>query len=114
MSKNNERYALLINYEFCTGCHSCETACKVENNLTHGQWGIKVAQDGPRKLENGKFEFIHVPIPTSLCNLCEDRVNKGKLPSCVQHCQAAVMSFGPVEELAEKISKPQMVIFTPV
>lgn len=115
MSKNNERYGLLINYEFCTGCHSCETACKVENKLTYGQWGIKVAIDGPRKLENGKFEFINVPIPTSLCNLCEDRVNQGKLPSCVQHCQSAVMFYGPVEELVEKMTeKPLQVIFTPV
>lgn len=111
---DNERYGLLIDYEFCTGCHSCETGCKVEHNLPTGQWGIKVFQDGPRKLENGKYENINVPIPTSLCDLCEDRLKEGKLPTCVQHCQAFVMSFGTVEELAKKMQgKAQTVIFTP-
>lgn len=114
MSKNNQKYGLLIDYEFCTNCHTCETACKVEHQLTHGQWGIKVTQDGPRKLENGKFELICVPIPTSLCDLCEDRVQAGKLPTCVQHCQAGVMTYGTLEELAEKIAdKPKMVLFAP-
>ena len=27
VSKANE-YGLLIDYEFCTGCHTCEVACK--------------------------------------------------------------------------------------
>lgn len=115
MLKNKERYGLLIDYEFCTGCHSCEAACKVEQKLNFGQWGIKLAQDGPRKLENGKFEYLYVPIPTSLCNLCQERVDQGKLPTCVQHCQANVMSYGTVEELAEKLAeKPKMVLFAPV
>ena len=25
-----EKYGLLIDYTWCTGCHSCEIACKVE------------------------------------------------------------------------------------
>jgi Fe-S-cluster-containing dehydrogenase component len=113
MSKNNERYGLLIDYEFCTGCHTCETACKVEQKLNPGQWGIKISQDGPRKLENGKWEYTYVPIPTSLCNLCEDRVIEGKFPTCVQHCQADVMTYGPVQELTKKMAKPKMVLFAP-
>jgi Fe-S-cluster-containing dehydrogenase component len=114
MSANKERYGLLIDYEFCTGCHSCETACKVELNLPVGQWGIKLAQDGPRKLENGKWEYTYLPIPTSLCNLCEDRVKEGKLPTCVHHCQAGVMYYGKVEELNKQMEdKAKMVLFAP-
>jgi Fe-S-cluster-containing dehydrogenase component len=112
MSENKEKYGLLIDYEYCTGCHTCETACKVEHSLTTGQWGIKVMSDGPRKLETGKFEFINVPLPTSLCDLCSSRVKKGKLPTCVQHCQSAVMSYGTLAELGVKLAeKPQMVLF---
>ncbi|HEY3426338.1 MAG TPA: 4Fe-4S binding protein [Negativicutes bacterium] len=114
MSISKERYGLLIDYEFCTGCHSCETACKVEQNLPVGQWGIKLAQDGPRKLENGRWEYAYLPIPTSLCDLCEKRLAAGKQPTCVQHCQAGVMSFGAVEELAKKMAdKPKTVLFAP-
>ncbi|HEY3426336.1 MAG TPA: 4Fe-4S dicluster domain-containing protein [Negativicutes bacterium] len=114
MSANKERYGLLIDYEFCTGCHSCETACKVEQKLSVGQWGIKLAQDGPRRLETGKWEYTYVPIPTSLCDLCENRIKEGKQPTCVQHCQAGVMSFGTVDDLAKNMAdKPKTVLFAP-
>ena len=41
---------LFINYEFCTGCHSCEVACKKEHKLPKGQFGMHVLQDGPRQM----------------------------------------------------------------
>lgn len=111
MSKS---YGLLIDYDYCTGCHSCETACKMELGLPLGQYGIKILQDGPRKLENGKWEYNYLPIPTSLCNLCEDRVKMGKKPTCVHHCQAAVMTYGTVEELSKQMEgNKKMVLFTP-
>jgi Fe-S-cluster-containing dehydrogenase component len=46
--------------------------------------------------------------------LCGERVAKGKLPACVHHCQANVMKFGPVEELAREMEgKSHMVLFAP-
>lgn len=112
MSSN--RYGILIDYEFCTGCHSCEVACKQELQLPTGQWGIKLAQDGPRKMLDGKWEYTYVPIPTSLCDLCEGRAQVGKLPNCVHHCQPGIMTYGTVDELIEKMAeKPKMVLFTP-
>ena len=97
---------LLINYEFCTGCHTCEVACRNARNISHGKWGIKLAEIGPFELEtdplNRKWEWTFIPIPTDLCNLCLDRTAEGKLPSCVHHCQAKCMEYGAVEELLEK------------
>ena len=29
-----------------------------------------------------------MPVLTKACDMCEDRVAKGKMPMCVQHCQA--------------------------
>ena len=107
------RNGLLIDYDFCTGCHSCETACKVELHLKTGQWGIQVMQLGPREIAPDKWEYTYVPIPTELCNLCTDRVEAGKWPACVHHCQALVIEYGPVEELAKKMNKQKMVLFTP-
>jgi Fe-S-cluster-containing dehydrogenase component len=113
-SDEKARNGLLIDYEYCTGCHSCETACKEELELPLGQYGIKLAQDGPRKMLNGKWEYNYLPIPTSLCDLCEKRVAAGKKPTCVHHCQAACMYYGPVEELAKQMAgKAKMVLFTP-
>ena len=105
--------ALVINYEFCTGCHTCEVACKVEHDLGEGQFGIKILQDGPRQLPDGKkWEYNYFPVPTSLCDLCAERVAEGRLPKCVHHCQAGVMNYGTVEEMAKVMEEtPNSVMF---
>ena len=66
---------LLIDYEYCTGCHACEVACKVEKGLEEGQFGIKLAQIGPEMIdeENEKWDWDFVPMPTKRCDLCADR-----------------------------------------
>ena len=74
---------LLIDYNFCTGCHSCEMACKVEHGFAEG------------------------------CDLCAERVGEGRLPTCVHHCQGLCMYYGPVEDLARQMTSSHMVLFTP-
>lgn len=104
---------LLIDYEYCTGCHSCEIACQMHLNLPPEQWGIKVAEYGPTKNVNNDWEWTFVPIITDLCDGCKDRVAEGRLPMCVHHCQTGVMFHGPIDELATKAAeKPKMALFT--
>lgn len=108
------RYGLLIDYEYCTGCHSCEMACNMEHDIPVGQWGIKLAEIGPWQIEGDKWQYSYIPVPTEQCNLCGERVAAGKLPACVHHCQADVMKFGPIDELAEEMNKKShMVLFAP-
>jgi len=107
------RYGLLIDYEFCIGCHACEIACKMEHNLPVGKWGIKVLEFGPMEIGLDKYIITFIPYPTDLCDLCEERVKKGKQPSCVHHCQAKVMKFGPIEKLVKEIKKPKMLLWVP-
>ena len=96
-------YGLMFDNEYCTGCHSCEVACRNELGLPRGQWGIKLLELGPwRKLDN-RFETKFVPVPTTYCDMCEERVAKGKMPMCVQHCQAWCMYHGEVEDLVKKM-----------
>lgn len=96
---------LYIDYEFCYGCHTCEMACKTEHGFGMGEWGIQLLQMGPREISPGKWEFTFIPTPTQLCDLCEERVSSGRLPTCVHHCCAKVIEFGPVETLAQKAAK---------
>ncbi|NLP44133.1 MAG: oxidoreductase, partial [Peptococcaceae bacterium] len=42
---------------------------------------------------------------TKACNMCEDRVAEGKMPMCVQHCQAWCMYYGEVEELVSQMKE---------
>jgi len=97
-------YGLLIDYDWCTGCHTCEIACQMELGLPAEQYGIKLAQTGPWEYEPEVWQFDYIPLPTDQCNLCEDRVAAGKEPSCVQHCQADCMEYGKVEDLAKKLT----------
>jgi Fe-S-cluster-containing dehydrogenase component len=108
------RYGLLIDYEYCTGCHACEVACQMEHQLLVDQWGIQLAEIGPWPINEEKWQLSYIPVPTEQCDLCGTRVAKGKQPTCVHHCQAGVMKFGPVEELAKEMEgKSHTVLFAP-
>jgi Fe-S-cluster-containing dehydrogenase component len=108
------RNGILIDYEFCSNCHTCEVSCKEELGIPEGKWGIRVFEVGPWKIDDDRWQLTYVPVPTDLCDLCEDRVAKGKLPACVHNCYTGVMEYGPVEELAKKLTdKGRQVLFTP-
>lgn len=103
MAKNG----LLIDYTYCTGCHSCEVACKNHLGLKTGKWGIKLVEVGPFVVQQGtpdKFEWVQMPVPTSLCDMCVDEVEKGYRPMCALHCMGACIDYGTVEELAAKMA----------
>ena len=95
-----KKHALIIDYKYCTGCHSCEVACRQEKAIaSQEEWGVKLAEFGPERLA-GAWYWNYVPVPSSLCDLCASRLEEGKAPACVHHCQAFVMRYGDVSELA--------------
>lgn len=110
------RNGILIDYQYCTGCYSCEVACQSEHDMELAQWGIKVMQSGPWPIKGSDDAYVYdfIPTPTALCDLCRERTEKGKDPSCVHHCQASAMKYGPVEELVKEMEKkPYQVLFVP-
>lgn len=107
------KMGLLINYDLCFGCHSCEMACIQEKGLPAGEFGIKISQYGPHKNVNEQWEYRYLPVPTQLCDLCSERTAAGKLPSCVHHCQAEVMEYAPMADLAAKmVDMPRSALFS--
>ena len=78
------RKYLAVDYEFCTGCHTC------------------------------RWQYVFVPVPTDRCDRCARRQAAGKAPTCVQHCQAGCLYCGTLEELAEKIDlgKKKLALFS--
>jgi Fe-S-cluster-containing dehydrogenase component len=106
------RNGLLIQYEYCNGCHTCEVACKQEHNLAVGEFGIKLNEVISKN--KGRLRIDYIPFPTQVCNLCAGRTAKGELPSCVKHCATACMQYGPLSKLAKEMEKkPNSVIFAP-
>ena len=106
------RNGLLIEYEYCTGCYTCEVACKQEHNYPAGKWGIKVNEIITELPDKIRIDYI--PFPTEFCDLCVARTKNGGQPACVKHCQAECMIYGPVAALAKAMEdKPRSVIFAP-
>ena len=106
-------YGLLIDYEYCTGCYSCQVACEQEYGWSAGMSGMRVIEVVER-LPKDKEYLVYLPFPTELCMLCAARTKKGLEPSCVQHCMAACIKYGKIEELAKEMGKkPRMVLWSP-
>ncbi len=106
------RKGLLIDYDFCTGCHTCEVACKQEHCRPPGEWGIKVTEYIIEA--HGKVAIDYLPFPTALCDLCRARTGRGEPPACVKHCPAACMTYGEISELVREMEKnPRTVLFAP-
>jgi len=113
MTKNNTQSGLLIDYEFCTGCHSCEVACAQEYNHKSGVYGIKVFEV-EQKLPDGRVCLTYFPFPTEACILCPHLTREGFEPACVKHCMAACMKYGRLTDLAAELGKkPRMVLWAP-
>jgi Fe-S-cluster-containing dehydrogenase component len=106
------RNGLLIQYDWCTGCHSCEVACKQEHNFSEGIVGIKV--DEVVSASSEKVYVDYMPYLTRFCDLCAERTKAGDQPACVKHCQATCITYGPVSELAKLMEKqPRSSLFAP-
>ncbi|OGO43115.1 MAG: hypothetical protein A2137_07855 [Chloroflexi bacterium RBG_16_58_8] len=107
------RKGLLIEYEYCTGCHACEVACKQEHNYTGGMCGIRV--DELVTVGSDKVHVDYVPITTRFCDLCADRMKRGETTTaCVKHCQATCLYYGTVSQLARLMEKkPRSSIYAP-
>ena len=80
MAKNG----ILVDYQYCTGCYSCEVACQSELDLPLGQWGVKVMQNGPWPIKDKKgnetdqYVYDFIPAFTKLCDLCAERQGEGQ------------------------------------
>lgn len=106
------RNALMIDYEYCSGCRACEVACKQEHGYPVGKGGIHL-NEITTELPNGRIRIDYLPFPTAYCNGCAGRVRDGEAPACVKHCQAATMYYGTVADVARAMEdKPHAVMFT--
>jgi len=106
---------LLIDYDACSGCHSCAVACKQEHKYPEGKWGIKVEEKifyDPKR-PGSSVRIDYVPFPTEYCNLCSSRTKRGERPACVKACQAWCIYSGTIEELAKMMEKmPRAVLYS--
>ena len=104
------KWALLVDYEYCTGCHACEVACNQEHEFPLSVSGMKVFESVVAY--RGRCHVNYIPVRTDLCSYCARRIKKGKKPACVQHCLAGCLEVGNIEELTEsfKAQRPKKML----
>ena len=98
-----EDYSLLVDYQFCTGCHTCEVACKQEHHFPAGKEGGVKVLEMVHELPGGRLDVTYFPYFTPACSFCASRVKKGLQPACVQHCMAGILEFGPLKDVAQEL-----------
>lgn len=98
-----KKYGMIIDYKYCTGCHSCEVTCRKEKDIALDEWGIKIVEMGPVTLQ-GEWMWNYIPIPSDLCDLCIDRLEVGKKPLCEVHCLAACLEIVPINTLSDSMA----------
>ncbi len=109
------RNGLLVEYDYCTGCHACEVACKQEHNYSGGVCGVRVDELVTVGNDKDDVNVSFVPIITRFCDLCADRTKRGETTACVKHCQAICLHYSTITELAKTMEeKPQTLIFAPL
>ena len=101
---------MLIDYEYCTGCKTCEVACKQEYTRPAGKVGGVEVLEFIHTLPNDKLLITNIPTFTRVCVFCAGRVKQGLAPACVKHCMANCLTFGKIKKLQEIIPKKRKAI----
>ncbi len=106
--------AMVVDYGYCVNCYSCEISCAKKNDIPAEEWGIKVTEFGPKKFGD-VWEWDYLPVPSRLCNLCEDRIAEGKKAMCELHCVANVIEIVNIEEVPARLKElgPKSACFVP-
>ncbi|MFH2050764.1 MAG: sulfate reduction electron transfer complex DsrMKJOP subunit DsrO [bacterium] len=90
---------VMMDWHRCIGCRYCVAACPYGSRSFNWR--------DPRPF----IDKINPEFPTRTrgvvekCTFCEERLAKGKLPSCVEACKAKAILFGDLEDPESEIRK---------
>lgn len=104
---------ILVDYYYCTGCHTCEMACATSHDLPIDKAGVKLHHEGAYEIDGDIWQDDHIPFFTKNCNFCQDgEAAHDGVPMCVHHCQARCLTIGDMDELARKLAeRPNQVLY---
>lgn len=94
---------VLVDYDKCIGCRYCYVACPYNNRfflgndiLKKGYYGVLTPYE---KLKYAQYTEGTV----AKCTFCQHRLQKGRLPACVETCVTGARVFGDLDDPASEV-----------
>jgi Fe-S-cluster-containing dehydrogenase component len=110
MDAKETRVGVLLNAERCTGCYSCQSACRDTNHVPFEEKWLEVVRRKPVMID-GELNLYHLLAPPlEKCQECVERENP---PLCERVCMASCIYVRPVEQLLPLLkTKGKWVLYT--
>lgn len=110
-TNNHQPVGVLLNAERCTGCYSCQSACREANQVPFEEKWLEVVRRKPVMID-GELSLYHlIAPPLDKCASCVEHENP---PLCVRVCMATSLFVAPVEKLLPMLkNKGKWVLYAP-
>ncbi len=110
-TKEHQPVGVLLNAERCTGCYSCQSACREINQVPLDEKWLEVIRRKPVIID-GEPQLYHLLAPAlDKCALCVERESP---PLCERVCMASSLVIRPVEQLLPLLkTKGKWVLYAP-
>lgn len=110
-TKDQQPVGMLVQLDRCTGCFSCQTACRQTNHFSYDEKWMEVVRRNPVMVD-GKLRMYHLLAPS--LDKCAECVAKDPTPLCQKVCMGNCLFVAPVEKLLPLLSKKEKsLLYTP-
>lgn len=112
MNQETKKVGMLLNPTRCTGCFSCQAACREVNHYSYDEQWLQVVRRDPYYVD-GELRQYHLLAPSlDKCAACYE---KNPSPLCTRVCTGSALFVAPVESLLEIMDDNgrQGVLYTP-
>lgn len=101
--------AMLLDLDDCTGCFSCESACRETFRYDYDEDWMRVVRREPFVVD-GKLRQYHLIAP--VLDKCTECHAKETSPLCVTGCPAGALKIGTLPEMVKEAEGRHCTIFT--
>ncbi len=99
---------MLLDYEMCSGCYTCQTACRETNHYGYDEQWMQVIRRDPYFVD-GKLRMYHLVAPS--LDKCAQCYENDPDTLCTKTCSSAALFVGPVDELISEMQGRNAALF---
>ena len=110
MAINNGRVGMLVDLNRCTGCYSCQTACRMVNGFSYDVKWLKVIRQPPEEI-GGELRSFHLVVPMAL-DKCAECITQENPPLRVKVCMGNALLVAPMKQLSSIAADRHAMLFT--